>query len=468
MRVVNRHAAEILDVVAVDDRDGIVDRVVLLEAWIREEPRACRVGRIREIRIHVDHQVADADAGDVAVEDVDAARVVLLAIVREQHAEAIGERVAEFEGVGVEFRVQLVVGSAPILAARHDLLRNADDGVAQRIHRISAGRDRGADLDHRAAEHRGRCRLQTVDAAVDQAEEMIDAGGGTNLLHADAVGLHAGANRIGVEDGRARAADVGGRLVVEDDVAKALKLIAVFITEIDHRAVVLERLPAHRARVAAEVRASALPRCFVLGADGVEPHRYTCRAQWLVHVERGALAAPVVIADLRGDLALRLGALGRDVDDAADVDVAEGESAGAAGELDPLGVVDVLRHVPREAVAELANRRESAETDLVARTRADGGAAGAGVVEEVLGVGREFDRIEEIVDGDVLEKLLRHHRDRVGQVFEFLVGARAGQGGCGGVAEIFFRRDLEDRQLDGGFGAGLGGWRGRDGLSGRR
>jgi hypothetical protein len=68
----------------------------------------------------------------------------------------------------------------------------------------------------------------------------------------------------------------------------------------------------------------------------------------------------------------KVGALRRDVDDAGGVDVAVGEAAGTARELDALGVVGVLRHEPRKAVAELADRRDAAKTDLVARAHADG------------------------------------------------------------------------------------------------
>ena len=133
----------------VDQGDGIVHRVGLLEARIRNQAGARGVGGVREIWIHVDQDVADADAGDVAVEDIDATGVVLLAIVGEQHAEALVECVPKLEGVGVKCGVQFVDRAAPVLTARHDALRNADDWIAQRVHGVGAGGDRGADLDHR-------------------------------------------------------------------------------------------------------------------------------------------------------------------------------------------------------------------------------------------------------------------------------------------------------------------------------
>ena len=63
---------------------------------------------------------------------------------------------------------------------------------------------------------------------------------------------------------------------------------------------------------------------------------------------------------------------------------------------------------------------------------------------DILRVGRELHGIEKIVNRDVLKKLLRHDRDRVGQIGEFFAGARTGHGGRGGVAEVLLGGDLED------------------------
>ena len=195
---------------------------------------------------------------------------------------------------------------------------------------------------------------------------MVDAGGGADLLHADAVDLHAGERGIGVNGVGARAAHIGGGLVVEDHVAEALVLVAVFIREIDHGLAILERHPTHGAGETAELGAGALTPRFVFAADGVEADGDARLAQRLVHIHRIALAAPVVGAHLGGSLALRVRALGGDVDDTADIDIAKRETARAARELDALGVVDVLWHIPRKAVAQLAARRHAAKADLVA------------------------------------------------------------------------------------------------------
>ena len=52
------------------------------------------------------------------------------------------------------------------------------------------------------------------------------------------------------------------------------------------------------------------------------------------------------------------------------------------------------------------------------RRAADDGADGALVVELVLGAHPEVDGVEVIVESEVLEELLRHDRDRVGEVRE--------------------------------------------------
>ena len=246
--------------------------------------------------------------------------------------------------------------------------------------------------------------------------------------------------------------------------------------ELDLRAVVLERLPAQRARVALEVAALPLVPLLDLGADGVEPHREPAGHERLVHIERITLRAEIVVAHLHLGLAAKGRALARDVDDAAGIDVAVGEPAGPAAELDALGVVNVGDEIPREAVAELAHGREAADVDLIARALADDGADGAEVVGDVLGIRREADGVEIIVERHVLQKFLRHHRDRVGQVGEFLVGARARHRGGGGVADILVVVDLEHRERErlvrgGSRGARGNGWlglRGQDHGSGKK
>ena len=91
-----------------------------------------------------------------------------------------------------------------------------------------------------------------------------------------------------------------------------------------------------------------------------------------------------------------------DVDAAARVDVPVGKAAGTAAELDALGVEAVGRQVPREAVAQLADARQAADVDLVAAAIADDRADRAEVVRDVLGVEGEVDRVEVVVQRQVL------------------------------------------------------------------
>ena len=113
--------------------------------------------------------------------------------------------------------------------------------------------------------------------------------------------------------------------------------------------------------------------------------------------------------------AAKRGALRGDVDDARGIDVTVGEAAGATRELDALGVVGVGREKPRETVAELADRGDAAETDLVAGARADGRADGAGVVENIFRADRELHRAEKIVEREVAQEIGGEDGDRAAQ-----------------------------------------------------
>src|SRR6185295_5689055 len=120
-----------------------------------------------------------------------------------------------------------------------------------------------------------------------------------------------------------------------------------------------------------------------------------------------ALRAIGIHAHGRTRAAAEIGALRGDVDNAGGIDVAVGEAAGTAGKLDALGVVDVGGEEPRKAVAELTNRRDAAETDLVAGAHADRGADGSGVVEDVFRAGRELHGPEEIVEREIAQEVGR-------------------------------------------------------------
>ena len=247
---------------------------------------------------------------------------------------------------------------------------------------------------------------------------MSERGGGADRLHADAVGLYARAERVGIEGAGAGAVDVGGAVVAGPEMADVVGGVAGLVGGVDLRAAVREGFPPERAGVALEVAAHALLEILDLGLDGVDADGEAAGEDGLVEIEGVALCAEIVVANLDGAAALEGCPLAGDIDGAAGIDVAEGEAAGAAAEFDALGVKDVGGEIPREAVAELADGGEAADVNLVAAAVADDGADGALVVELVLGAHPEVDGVEVIVEGEVLEELLRHDRDRVGEVLE--------------------------------------------------
>ena len=145
-----------------------------------------------------------------------------LGVEREERAEFRREFVAQLDGGGVPTLIDVVIGAAPILPARHDRLGDAaareERGV---LHGVADG---GAFLRARAAEHRGRRGLEIVEAAIEERPNLFRARG-LDLELADAVGLHPGEVGDGIESVRAGAEDIGGGLIGEDDVRLAVALI---------------------------------------------------------------------------------------------------------------------------------------------------------------------------------------------------------------------------------------------------
>ena len=271
---------------------------------------------------------------------------------------------------------------------------------------------------------------------------------GGDAAHADAVDLDAGVEGIGIGGVGAGAADVGLDGVVEMEHALVVALVAALVVHVEAGAPMLERFPAQSAGEAAEIFLGALAELLDLGVEGVEAQA-EAREQGLVEVNRVALRAEGIHAHRRGGAAAEGGALRRDVDDPGGIDVTVGEAAGAAGELDALGVVGVGGQKPRKAVAQLPDRRDAAEANLVAGAGVDGSADGALVVVNVFGPDRELDGAEEIVEGEIAQEIGGEDGDGVGEIGEFLVGARAGEGGGGGIALVVGGVDLKGGQDDG-------------------
>ena len=150
-----------------------------------------------------------------------------------------------------------------------------------------------------------------------------------------------------------------------------------------------------------EFRAAPLAPALAVAVDDVETCGEFAVDERLVEIERGAACAPIVEAHLRRSSATEVRALGADIDDAAGIDVAVGEAAGAAVEFDALGVEHVERYIPREAISELTDGGHAAETELIAAACANRRAAGAGVVGDIFGADAELCGVEEIEGGDV-------------------------------------------------------------------
>mgnify|MGYP000492034413 CR=1 FL=1 len=99
------------------------------------------------------------------------------------------------------------VGAAPVLAQRDDALGDAAVHVAERVLRVGGGRGGGTGLRERNAEGVRGGGLPVVDDAADVDEGVIERGGGADRLHADAVGLYARAERVGIEGAGAGAVE---------------------------------------------------------------------------------------------------------------------------------------------------------------------------------------------------------------------------------------------------------------------
>jgi hypothetical protein len=195
------------------------------------------------------------------------------------------------------------------------------------------------------------------------------------------------------------------------------------------------------------------------GVNGIESRPEPAGYERLVGIDGESLRPKTVEPHLRAGLALKRRTLGRDVDDAAGVDIAVGESARAAADLKALGVVDILHGIPWKAVAQLSHARQAANVHLISRSISRGRADRALRIIYILGADREVDRIEVIVEGEILDEFVRHDRDRVGQVFQFLVCARGAHRSGGRVTLVLFGAHLENAQHDGRFGlAAARGW----------
>ena len=259
-----------------------------------------------------------------------------LAVMRDEEAQVVAELVGEFEVVGVKIRVVAIVGAAPVLAVRKHTVGNRGEWVADGVLRIGAGGDRGAGENGGIAKCGRGGRLHIIERAAEIEVDVGIAGGG-DAAHADAVDLHAGGDGIGVGGVGAGAAEVGLEAVVEMERALIIARLAAFVVGVEPGAAVFERLPPQRAGVTAKITGAALAELFHLGVEGVEAQA-EAREQRLVDVDRVALRAEGIHAHGGAGAAAKGGAFGRDVNDAGGINVAIGEAAGAARELDALGI----------------------------------------------------------------------------------------------------------------------------------
>ena len=456
LRIVDEDGADVADVVAIVGGEQLVLDVIFFVVRIRDERGDAGSGDVHDRGVDVEEDAAAAVAAlQIVVQSFRADVLVDLLVDRDEAPEAARKFVAHLGRDRVPAEIGVVHGAAPILVARHDALGGAEARDAQRVD--VEHREGGAVVDRRVAESLGGGGAHTVDLAADEGPDRGEAGGGDVESGADAVGLHAGEIRVGVEGVAARAADVGGGVVGEHGVGGAFLVVHALPADVEGGA--RRELPAEGGGDAVQARAAALARALAVVEKEVEAVGGLLRHEGAHSVDRGAAAAPRIPArGESGRVAAHGGAFGADVDRAAGVDIAVREAAGAAREFDAVGVEHVLRHVPREAVAELAHRRQAAKRDRVAGARADGGAAGGAVVEDVFGADREIGGVEKVEGTEVREEVGGHYRDGVGEVFEFFVGAGAGHGGGGGVAAVVAGADFEDGEFDG-FVRGRGGRR---------
>jgi hypothetical protein len=440
LRVVHRGAAPALDVVPVRGARRTVGHEELLETRVRNG--RARRGRMRQHPIDVDEHAARIHAqrarGRIGLRP---RGVIDLAVVRNQHAEPVVERVRQLDRVGVEFRVGAIVGPAPVLPLRNDAVRDRQQRVQAGILRIGADvhSDRGD--GGRIAIRRGRRRLHVVERAAHIKEHARVPGRG-EAAHANPVDLHPRARRVRVGRIRTRTADIGCDVIVQLQVAELIRRATELHRGVDAGASVLERIPPQGAGVAVVVAVVALPGLLHFGIERVETDAQP-RLQRQVDVDRVALRAKIVIAHRGAGARPKMGALRRDIDNAGGIDVPVRQPAGPARKLDALGVVHILGQEPRIPVPQLADRRNAAKVDLVARPRSDRRADRALVVVLVLRADREIHRTEKVGDREVAHQVGGENRDRVGQVREFLVRARTGEGGRRRVALVGLGVDLE-------------------------
>ena len=359
---------------------------------------------------------------------------------------------------GAEIVVHLGVGPGPVLLEGKPRDRNRQNGNAAGILGGGGAGGGGALDDGGDAIDRERVggahRLEVVELAADHGPRVGVGGGGGRggeAGHADAVGLHAGESGIGVAGDRAGAGHIGGQLVVERGVADVRDHGAALEGGVEHGAAGLEGLPAERGGAGAEVAPAVFVPAREAGIDPVDARGERLIDEHAVEIDREAPRAAVVEACGEVGEVAELTALAREVDDAGGVGVAVGDAPGPAGDLDALGVVGVLRGVGREAVLELAHGRQAAEIDLVAGAGADGRADLEVVVVDVVGADGEVGGLEEVGDAEIGEELGVEDGDRVGEVGERLVGARAAHRGGGFVADVGVGGDLESRERDGSF-----------------
>ena len=255
-RVVDALRAPIGNIVAVRVKERRVISEILLIVRVRH--RRARTIRIRQHRVDVYEKAAarPAKAADARVSLL-ADCLVELAVVRNQSAEPVGERMFQLDRVGVVFRIHLIVRSRPVLAERDDALRCAEQRDTIGILRVGRRRRRRC-LD-RAAKTKdiGRGRLPVVDDASEVRPCMVGAHR-AELEHADAVGLHARAVRIRIERTAARATHVCGPTVRRSQVAQVIGRVASLIGGINLRTAVLKRHDPQRARIALEISTLSL------------------------------------------------------------------------------------------------------------------------------------------------------------------------------------------------------------------
>ena len=197
--------------------------------------------------------------------------------------------------------------------------------------------------------------------------------------------------------------------------------------------------------------------------DAADAHAEPVGHQHLVHVDGGAAAVVAVELEIEPvGGAVELGALGRDVDDAAGAAEAEEDGVGPAGIVDALDGVESRARIRRQVVARhCAAEAAGAEVDVDLGAGEDG--VDHALTVEVAGVFREVggerERLLERGGADVVEEILRQHIEDAGRVLEGRVKAGAGECVRGAVAGVAGRRDGERAELD--RFVGCGGRRGR-------